>query len=226
MLLLPIFIPVMIILRFTGEGEVFYRQERMGSNFQTFGMLKFATMLKDSLQMGNKTVTLRNDPRITSAGRFLRITKINELPQLWNVLVGDMSFVGPRPLLTSSYKKYSKEVQDRLSLVKPGITGIGSIVFRDEEQLTSLVRNLGGEPLGYYRFYIYPYKGSLETFYSEHRSLYTDFKILFITGWQLIFKDSNLVFKTFNNLPPKPISLTLDGIRDLDMSKVKEIKRS
>lgn len=213
----------MILLRLTGEGEIFYRQTRMGKDKHTFGILKFATMLKDSLIIGSKTVTTRNDPRITPIGKWLRMTKINELPQLWNVLVGDMSFVGPRPLLISSFKKYSTDVQSVISQVKPGITGLGSIVFRDEEKLVSEVKNLGGEPLGYYRFYIYPYKGALETYYAQHRSLFLDLAILLLTAWKIIFKHSQLEQKLLNGIPPKPASLTIAGIHKLDMSTVKEI---
>ena len=221
--LLPCFIPIIILLRFTGEGEVFYRQTRMGIQQNTFGILKFATMLKDSLNIGSKTVTTRNDPRITPMGKWLRMTKINELPQLWNVFVGDMSFVGPRPLLVKSFLKYAEDVQAIITQNKPGITGLGSIVFRDEEKLTSHVKKLGGEPLGYYRFYIYPYKGELEVYYHKHKGLWTDLKILLLTAWKIVFKHSQIEYLFFSDLPKKPISLTLQGIEQLDMTKVKEI---
>ena len=150
-------------MKFTGEGEVFYRQTRIGKGEKTFGILKFATMLKDSMNMGSKTVTTRNDPRITPMGSWLRMTKINELPQLWNVFVGDMSLVGPRPLLVSSFKKYEMEVQSIIGKMQPGITGLGSIIFRDEEKLVSEISRLGGNPLAYYKMYIYPFKGKLKS---------------------------------------------------------------
>lgn len=161
-LISPFFLIIILVLKFTGEGEVFYRQERVGYKNKLFGILKFATMLKNSPNIGNKTITMRNDPRVTSMGRFLRKSKINELPQIWNVLIGEMSFVGPRPLLVTSVAKYSKDVQVVIYQNRPGVTGIGSLVFRDEEKLVSHVTLLGGDPMQYYRDQIYPYKGALE----------------------------------------------------------------
>lgn len=215
LVLAPLFIVVMIFLRITAEGEVFYFQERMGYRFRLFKIWKFATMLKDSPNMGNKTVTLRNDPRITPVGKFLRITKINELPQIINVVLGDMSLVGPRPLLYNSFKKYSPEVQELIYKNRPGVTGIGSLIFRDEEKLVSEVKKLGGEPLEFYKEHIYPYKGALETWYYHHISFATDFKILFLTFWQIVAPQSNLVFSVFKDIPPKPVTLSGDGIKKM-----------
>jgi len=93
----PLFIVVMIILRFTGEGEVFFRQNRVGKDGTKFKVIKFATMLKASPTIGTGTVTLKNDPRILPFGKILRRAKINQLPQLINVLKGEMSIIGPRP---------------------------------------------------------------------------------------------------------------------------------
>ena len=87
-LLLPIFVPIMILLKLTGEGEIFYGQQRVGYKNKNFGILKFATMLKDSANIGSGLVTVRKDPRITPLGSFLRISKINELPQIINVFLG------------------------------------------------------------------------------------------------------------------------------------------
>jgi|SRR5690554_781916 len=211
----PLFILIVIVLKLSGEKEVFYLQERIGYENVPFNIYKFATMLKDSPNMGNKTLTVRNDPRITKVGKYLRITKLNELPQLINVLKGDMSFVGPRPLLSTSVLKYSTEVQKIIYLNKPGITGLGSVVFRDEEKLVSEVVKLGGNPMEYYGLYIYPYKGQLEKYYYSNISLTTDFKILIATAWILLFKKSNLIYKFFSDLPPKPESLTIYGISKL-----------
>ena len=211
----PISILIVIILKLSGEGEVFYLQERMGYNNKPFYIYKFATMLKNSHNIGNKTVTVRNDPRITKFGRILRITKINELPQILNVLKGDMSLVGPRPLLTSSFYKYTADVQEVIYRNKPGITGIGSLIFRDEELLVTTYKTLGKNPLDYYRIYIYPYKGSLEQWYYYNRCLSVDFKILFLTFWSLVNRNSQGIYKTLKNLPKKPDSLTLEGIHDL-----------
>ena len=94
-------VPVAIVLRLTGEGEVFFLQERVGKDGKPFKLYKFATMLKNSPNMGTGTVTLKHDPRVLPVGRFLRKTKINELPQLLNILIGDMSVVGPRPQANS-----------------------------------------------------------------------------------------------------------------------------
>ena len=105
-LLLPLFIPIAIILRFTAEGEIFYLQERYGLNNTKFNIYKFATMLKDSMNMGSGSITLRNDPRVTKIGSFLRKSKINELPQILNILKGDISLVGPRPLVKKTFLQY------------------------------------------------------------------------------------------------------------------------
>lgn len=214
-LISPIFLIIIVILKLTGEGEVFYLQERMGLNNKTFYIYKFATMLKNSPNLGNKTITVRNDPRITKAGNVLRITKINELPQIINVIKGDMALVGPRPLLAKSFAKYTPDVKNVIYKNRPGITGIGSLIFRDEELLVSTYKELGKDPLEYYRTYIYPYKGALEQWYYHNISLAVDFKIIFLTFWSLVNNDSQLVYKTFKNLPSKPESLTVSGIHNL-----------
>ncbi len=213
--LLPIFIIIILILKVTGEREVFYLQERTGKNNKTFSIYKFATMLKDSVNIGNKGFTVRNDPRITKFGKLLRITKLNEFPQILNVVMGDMSLVGPRPLLVKSVSKYTTDVQSCIYKNRPGITGIGSLVFRDEEKLVTAYKNLGKDPLEYYQNHIYPYKGKLEVWYYNNQCLTVDFKILFLTFWSLINSNSELVFKSFKDLPARPKSITLDGIKDL-----------
>ena len=96
-LLLPILLPLMFILRVTGEGEIFFLQNRVGLGGRYFRIFKFATMLKDSPNIGSGTVTVKNDPRILPMGEFLRKTKLNELPQLINIFSGAMSIIGPRP---------------------------------------------------------------------------------------------------------------------------------
>lgn len=133
-ILSPLFLVIIMILKFTGEHEIFFRQKRIGYMGEPFMILKFATMLKNSPTMGTKEITLRNDPRVTKVGRYLRITKLNELPQIINVILGDMSIVGPRPLMEISYKLYAPEVAKIIYSSRPGITGIGSIYFRDEEK--------------------------------------------------------------------------------------------
>lgn len=214
-LISPLFLILMVLLKLTGEGEIFYFQNRIGKNQKPFDIWKFATMLKDSPNIGNKTVTLRNDPRITPMGSFLRKSKINELPQIINVVIGDMSLVGPRPLLLSSFRKYTEDVQQVIYKNRPGITGLGSLIFRDEEKLVSEVKKLGGEPMDYYRAHIYPYKGQLEKWYYHNVSFRVDFVILFLTFWQIVMPQSQLVFSLLKDLPKRPNTLTVNGIHQL-----------
>jgi lipopolysaccharide/colanic/teichoic acid biosynthesis glycosyltransferase len=195
-ILSPILIPVILILLFTGEKEIFYFQDRIGYHNRIFSIWKFATMLKNSPNIGTGEITLRNDPRVTEFGKILRMTKINELPQIINVLKGDMSIVGPRPLMSVSFNLYDESVRNRIYNVKPGITGIGSLIFRDEEKLVSEA----ADPRAMY-IAIYPYKASLEIWYQEHLSLYTDVMIIFLTAWSILFPKNNLVNKVFKDLP-------------------------
>ena len=134
-ILLPLFIPIVLLLKLTGEGEVFYKQDRVGYKNQIFQIWKFATMLRNSPNMGTGDVTLRNDSRVTFIGKFLRISKLNELPQIINILKGDMTLVGPRPLMKAGWARYSEFHKANVYNVRPGLTGIGSIVFRDEEKI-------------------------------------------------------------------------------------------
>lgn len=197
-LLSPVLIPSCIILMFTGEKEIFYFQKRVGYKNRFFNIWKFATMLKNSPNIGTGEITLRNDPRVTSFGKLLRITKINELPQIINVFKGDMSIVGPRPLMEVSVQLYPEEIRNKIYNCKPGITGIGSLIFRDEEKIISDAK----DPKAMYAS-IYPYKGELEMWYQQHASLYTDFMIMFLTGWSIIFPKNKLVNKVFKDLPPR-----------------------
>jgi lipopolysaccharide/colanic/teichoic acid biosynthesis glycosyltransferase len=195
-LLSPILIPAIIILKLTGEHEVFYFQKRVGYKNKPFYIWKFATMLKNSPNIGTGEITLRNDPRVTSFGKLLRITKVNELPQIINVFKGDMSIVGPRPLMDVSVQLYPPEIQEKIYNCKPGMTGIGSLIFRDEEKIVSDA----ADPKAMYAA-IYPYKGALEMWYQQHCSLYTDFMIIFLTAWSIIFPKTNLIQKVFKDLP-------------------------
>ena len=198
-ILLPVFIPIIIILRFTAEGEVFYFQERIGINNSKFKIWKFATMLKNSMNMGTGSITLQNDFRVTSIGKFLRKTKINELPQIINILKGDISLVGPRPLVAKTFIAYSEEIQSKIYNIKPGLTGIGSIVFRDEETIISTVKD--EDPHQFYKRVIAPFKGALEMWYQENRSFILDLKLIFMTAWVIIFPNSRLYDRWFVNLP-------------------------
>ena len=199
--LLPLFIPIIILLRITAEGEVFYFQERIGLKNSRFQIWKFATMLKNSMNMGTGSITLQNDFRVTPIGKFLRKTKINELPQIINILKGDISLVGPRPLVTKTFSAYTEEIQSKIYNVKPGLTGIGSIVFRDEESLISAVKD--EDPHEFYKRVIAPYKGELEMWYQDHKSFFLDLQLIFMTAWVIIFPESRLYERWFKNLPTR-----------------------
>ena len=200
-ILLPLFIPIIMALKLTSEGEVFYFQERIGLNNSRFQIWKFATMLKNSMNMGTGSITLQNDFRVTPIGKFLRKTKINELPQIINILKGDISLVGPRPLVTKTFSAYSDEIQSKIYNVKPGLTGIGSIIFRDEESLISAVKD--EDPHKFYKRVIAPYKGELEMWYQENRSFFLDLQLIFMTAWVILFPKSYLYKKWFKNLPER-----------------------
>jgi lipopolysaccharide/colanic/teichoic acid biosynthesis glycosyltransferase len=200
-ILLPFFIPIIIILRFTAEGEVFYFQERIGINNSKFQIFKFATMLKNSMNMGSGSITLQDDFRVTLIGKFLRKTKINELPQIINILKGDMSLVGPRPLVTKTFSAYNDDVQSNIYKVKPGITGIGSILFRDEEAIISAVSN--EDPFEFYKRIIAPYKGEVEMWYQKNCSFYLDIQLILMTAWVILFPKTTLYEKWFSNLPKR-----------------------
>ena len=195
-ILSPVFIISIIILLLTGEHEVFYLQKRIGYKNRAFNIWKFASMVKNSPNIGTGEITLRNDPRVTKFGRILRKSKVNELPQIINVFMGHMSIVGPRPLMEVSFKLYPDEVQQKIYNCKPGMTGIGSIIFRDEEKLVSDA----GDPQAMYRN-IYLYKGTVELWYQKKASLYTDFKIIFLTAWSILFPQNQLINKIFKDLP-------------------------
>ena len=201
--LAPLLIPVVVLLRLTGEGEIFYVQQRVGEGGRMFGLLKFATMLKDSANIGTGTVTVKNDPRVLPMGKFLRKTKINELPQLINILVGDMSVVGPRPQAQRCFDAFPEDVQREIVKVKPGLSGVGSIFFRDEEDLLHEVAN----PTDFYDRVIAPYKGELEKWYVLHATLRNYFMVIFVTAWVVVFPKSRIVWSVFSDLPAPPPEL-------------------
>jgi len=200
----PLFIPVCIGLLLTGEHYVFYFQKRIGYKNKYFNIWKFATMLKASPTLGTGLYTTKNDPRILPMGNFLRHSKINELPQLINVLIGDMCIVGPRPLVDKTFAPYPEYVRSIIYNVKPGLTGIGSIVFRNEAQLLSDTKMPLEE---YYKINIAPYKGELELWYHKNLSLYTDLMLIFLTAWAIFYPENNLVYKIFKDLPVRPSEL-------------------
>lgn len=203
LILSPLLIPIIIGLKLTGEGYIWYFQERVGFKNKKFNIYKFATMLKDSPNMSGGVITTKRDPRITPMGGFLRKSKINELPQLLNILFGHMSVVGPRPVMPISFEAYPADVQKVIYNVKPGLTGIGSIIFRDEEVLITQVRDSGGDTWDFYTNKIYPFKGKLEQWYQENYSFITDLKLIILTAWVIVFPKSDLVNKWFKDLPKR-----------------------
>lgn len=199
----PLLIPIAVFLRLTGEGEIFFLQERVGKNGKSFKLFKFATMLKNSPHMGTGTVTMKDDPRVLPAGKFLRKTKINELPQLLNIFLGDMSVVGPRPQAARCFNAFPSDLQKEIIKVKPGLSGIGPIVFRGEEEILS--GHIGSTE--FYDKVIAPYKGEVEAWYVKNKNLLNYFKVIIITIWVVVFPKSTLVWRTFKGLPVPPSSL-------------------
>jgi len=202
LVLLPLFIPIVIILLLTGEHKVFYLQTRVGYKNKDFKIIKFATMLSNSANMGSGSLTLKNDPRVLPFGTFLRKTKINELPQILNIIIGDLSIVGPRPQMQVDFEKYSDDVQGKIYNVRPGLTGIGSIIFRDEESLISLAAE-NENPHDFYKRVIAPYKGELEIWYHSHRSVFLDSQLIFMTAWAIVSPETRLYEKWFKDLPKR-----------------------
>lgn len=202
-LLSPILLLIATVLRFTGEGYIFYSQERVGQNERIFYLLKFATMLKNSPNLGTGDITIKDDPRVLPIGKFLRKTKLNELPQLLNVIKGDMSLIGPRPLTQKHYELYSIEVRNVIKDVKPGLSGIGQIIFRDEEKIT-----VGeDDPIKFYALYVAPYKGALEQWYCNNRSTKLYIRLIILTIRAVIFGTSQ-VPRFADDLPEPSTQLT------------------
>ncbi|MDB3959099.1 sugar transferase [Opitutales bacterium] len=197
-----LFSPLLLFMAFlllcTGEHKIFYRQKRVGLNGVSFNLLKFATMLVNSPNLPGGDITSGNDPRVLPIGKFLRKTKLNELPQLVNVILGDISLVGPRPLTPNNFSFYDKKTQKIIKKVKPGLTGIGSIVFRDEE---SIIQNSHKNPVDCYKEDISPYKGKLESWFIEKQTPAIYFTLIFLTANSVLFPSSKLVWKFFKDLP-------------------------
>jgi lipopolysaccharide/colanic/teichoic acid biosynthesis glycosyltransferase len=201
--LLPFMIPIMILLKLTGEHDIFYGQVRVGKYGRDFKLLKFATMLKNSPNMTGGLYTLKDDPRILPMGRFLRKTKINELPQLINIFIGQMSVIGYRPLVRAQFDFYSEENKKVLYNAKPGLSGLGSIAFRNEEEILMEVE----DKEGFDKNIIAPYKASLEEYYVKHRSLGLYFKLIFMTV-EAVLRPNSKSWKTkLKDLPKVPKEL-------------------
>jgi lipopolysaccharide/colanic/teichoic acid biosynthesis glycosyltransferase len=198
-------LPIMLILKLTGEHYIFYKQQRIGCYGKEFGVLKFATMLKDSPNLPGGTFTLKDDPRILPIGKFLRKTKINELPQLINIFIGQMSIVGYRPLVRKGYDAYSDDMKQKLYGAKPGLSGVGSIILRNEEEIMQQIENKEA----FYNNVIMPYKGKLENWYIDNYSIVNYFSIVFVTIIIILKPSSDIWKKVFKNLPDIPEELRI-----------------
>jgi len=203
LILSPLFIFLIFLLKFTGEGEIFFFQERVGYHGVNFKVMKFATMLKNSPNMGSGTITSKNDQRILSVGRFLRKTKINELPQLWNVLRGDMSLIGPRPHAQRDLEGVSDDLLKLIHNVRPGLSGVGSLIFRNEEEILQQFE----DPRNFYDSVIAPYKAELEIWYVYNRSFSLYIILLFLTAYVVVLGNNRIVYRLLSGLPVAPTRL-------------------
>jgi len=176
----PLLLLVSLAVRISSAGPVFFRQVRVGQCARCFRMVKFRSMVRDAPRLG-PGVTRDGDPRITKLGRFLRKAKLDELPQLWNVLAGDMTLVGPRPELPCYVEKYTPE-QRRVLQLKPGITDLATLEFRDEEELLETA----ADPERFYLEHCVPQKIELNLAYARRANLWEDLKIIFRTLFALL----------------------------------------
>ena len=195
----PLLVLIAFCLRFSGEGEIFYRQERIGYKRKKFRVFKFATMVKNSPNIGSGTLTMVNDTRILPLGKVLRKTKINELPQLLNIFFGDLGLVGPRPLVPEGESHYGEKNSMIIRSVRPGVTGIGSLVLRDEEAFYAH----RSDAHDFYKNIISPYKFTLEEWYIEHRTFFLDIKIILLTALAIVWPDFS-PWSFFRDLPKIP----------------------
>ncbi len=178
--LIPIYILISVAISLDSKGGVIYRQKRTGRGGKPFDVMKFRTMRPDSFAKGALTVGDR-DPRVTKVGYFLRKYKLDELPQLFNVLFGDMSFVGPRPEVEKYTRLYNEEQKKVLS-VRPGITDYASIKYRNESELLAK----SDDPEKTYIDVIMPEKLNINLAYIKDNSVFKDVKIIFETFLAII----------------------------------------
>ena len=195
-----------ILLRLTGEGEIFYLQQRIGRFEKSFRIIKFATMIKASPNIGSGTITAKNDVRILPVGRFLRKTKINEFPQLINILIGDMSFIGPRPHVARDLFGVNKTVLGEIFKHRPGLSGIGSIIFRDEEKILHRFK----DPRPFYDEVVAPYKAELELWYNKKNTFMLNMILVILTVVNVVYPRPLINFWVFKDLPEPPNELKQD----------------
>lgn len=179
-LLVPVFLLVMAWIKISSPGPIFFRQERVGQFGACFLIYKFRTMVVDAEKLG-KQITIGQDKRITTCGKFLRKYKIDELPQLINVLKGDMSLVGPRPEVPRYVAEYPENIRQIVLSVPPGITDFASIQFVDESILLGKAR----DPEKVYIQEILPIKLEYCLKYVQERSVFLDFKLIVRTFFKI-----------------------------------------
>lgn len=175
-LLSPVFLFIAVMIKRDSPGPVFFHGRRMGRNQTLFYIHKFRTMTLEAGQTPGAPVTVQDDSRVTKFGQYLRETKLNELPQLWNVLVGEMSIVGPRPEDYDIALSWPEEVRREVTSVRPGITSPASVLYRDEEQLLK-----GAGFMDEYLVKILPDKLRLDRYYIQNLNLFTDLDVLATT---------------------------------------------
>ena len=183
--LIPIFLIICLLVKFDSKGSIFFLQNRVGLDEKIFKIIKFRTMYIN--QSSISTITLKDDPRITKIGKYLRSYKLDELPELFNVLIGDMSFVGPRPDVAGYADKLVGVNRDILKL-KPGITSLASLKYVNEELLLTQVK----DPISYNNSIIYPDKVKMNLNYYNNHNIWIDIKVIFATICLLLrslFKD-------------------------------------
>jgi lipopolysaccharide/colanic/teichoic acid biosynthesis glycosyltransferase len=196
-LLSPVLALVAVILRVTNERCVIFKQERIGYGERPFLIYKFVTMMRDSPNIGSRFITSKNDPRIFAFGVFLRKSKLNELPQLFNVLKGDMSLIGPRPMIREGFDFYPPAARGLIGSVRPGLSGVGSIVLRNEE---SLLQQCEGDRLEFYKQNVSPRKAELEIWFVRKKSVLLYLILILITIVEVIFPGSNVIFRIYPEL--------------------------
>lgn len=175
-LLMPLFLAVAIWLKLDSSGPVFFRQARVGRFGRLFNIYKFRTMCSDAESKGRQ-ITVGEDPRITRSGRFLRLYKLDELPQLINVVKGEMSLVGPRPEVPQYVALYPEQVREKVLSVPPGITDFASIEYKDENTILGMAK----DPDKAYIEQVMPVKLKYYDKYVSERSLWVDFKLILAT---------------------------------------------
>jgi lipopolysaccharide/colanic/teichoic acid biosynthesis glycosyltransferase len=189
LLFAPLFLVIALVIKLDSVGPVFFRQTRIGRSFQPFEIFKFRTMVQEAPLLG-KPITCGNDSRITRAGQFLRKAKLDELPQLMNVLKGDMSFVGPRPEMPQYVELFRRDYVDILT-VRPGITDPASLKYRDEAALLGKAEN----PEEEYVRRVLPDKIQLAKDYLQHSSLCFDVAVILKTLFRIV-RISNISHRT------------------------------